>query len=66
MKKDNKKVESQEEKPNETVKNWQSFKVKKQFPTMGEDGKTVTYQVGENFKHYDKRVIRFLQTQKII
>jgi len=57
-------IEVQE--PKEVSKNWQSFKVKKQFPTMDADGKIVTYQVNEIFKHYDKRVINFLKQQKII
>lgn len=50
----------------EPKKVWQSFKVKKEFPTTDENGITKVYQVGENFKHYDKRVINFLKTQNII
>lgn len=39
----------------------QSFKVKKKFPTEDK-----VYEVGDTFKHYDKRVINFLKSQNII
>lgn len=45
----------------ETHKHWQSFKVLKRFPT---DEKV--YEVGEIFRHYDKRVINFLKSKNII
>lgn len=56
-----KKKKPVEEMAKETPKNWQSFKVLKEFPT---DGKV--YKVGETFKHYDKRVINFLKSKNII
>lgn len=49
------------EETKEPVKHWQSFKVLKEFPTSEK-----TYQEGETFKHYDKRVINFLKINKII
>ena len=47
--------------PKEVSKNWQSFKVLKEFPTQCK-----FYHAGDIFKHYDKRVINFLKTNKII
>lgn len=47
--------------PQEVSKNWQSFKVLKEFPTQD-----LFYKVGDTFKHYDKRVINFLKTNNII
>jgi len=63
-KKKNEQIEKkpiEQEQPKEVQKHWQSFKVLKQFPTSEK-----TYQVGEKFNHYDKRVINFLKSQKII
>ena len=62
----NKNLNKPEVEAEEPKKVWQSFKVKKEFPTTDEYGVNKTYQVGENFKHYDKRVINFLKTQNII
>jgi hypothetical protein len=45
----------------EEKKHWQSFKVLKQFPTSEK-----IYEVGETFKHHDKKVINFLKINKII
>lgn len=45
----------------ETPIRWQSFKVLKRFPT---DEKI--YEVGEVFRHNDKRVINFLKSKNII
>jgi hypothetical protein len=56
----------EQEQPKEVQKNWQSFKVLKQFPTMTPDNVVKVYLVGEKFNHYDKRVINFLKSQKII
>lgn len=53
-----KKKKAKEDTP---VLHWQSFKVKKEFPT---DEKV--YAVGETFKHHDKRVINFLKSKNII
>ena len=55
-------IETEAVKPAETiVKHWQSFKVKKEFPTDEQ-----VYKVGETFRHYDKRVINFLKSKNII
>lgn len=45
----------------EPSKNWQSFKVLKQFVTS-----KTTYESGHTLVHYDKKVIDFLKTNKII
>lgn len=39
----------------------QSFKILKEFSTSDR-----VYQVGDTFRHNDKRVINFLRTNKII
>lgn len=56
--KEDKKKEGKEEVP-EFRK--QSFKVKKRFPTEDK-----VYEVGDTFRHHDKRVINFLKSKNII
>lgn len=46
---------------NTPVLHWQSFKVLKRFPTDDR-----VYEVGEIFRHNDKRVINFLKSKNII
>lgn len=61
MTKKQEKAESKKDEAHEPAKHWQNFKVLKKFPTEDK-----IYEVGDTFKHYDKRVINFLKSQNII
>lgn len=61
IKKNKKPISEETPKETQPTKHWQSFKVKIKFPTEDK-----TYDVGETFRHYDKKVINFLKSKNII